>query len=41
MKYIDEFRDGEVAKHIAAAIAREVQPERRYHFMEFLSLIHI
>ncbi|MGE5384526.1 MAG: hydrogenase formation protein HypD [Betaproteobacteria bacterium] len=35
MKYIDEFRDGEVAKRIAAAIAAEVQPDRRYHFMEF------
>ena len=35
MKYIDEFRDGEVAKGIAGAIAREVKADRRYHFMEF------
>ena len=35
MKYIDEYRDGEVAKGIAAAIAREADPARRYHFMEF------
>ena len=35
MKYIDEFRDGAVAKRIAAAIAREVKADRRYHFMEF------
>ena len=35
MKYIDEFRDGEVAKGLASAIAAEVQPGRRYHFMEF------
>ncbi|OYY93077.1 MAG: hydrogenase formation protein HypD [Hydrogenophilales bacterium 28-61-23] len=35
MKYIDEFRDGEVAKGIAQAIAAEVRPDRRYNFMEF------
>ncbi len=35
MKYIDEFRDGELAKGIAAAIAREARPSRRYSFMEF------
>ena len=35
MKYIDEFRDGEVAQKLAAAIGREVNPDRRYHFMEF------
>jgi hydrogenase expression/formation protein HypD len=35
MKYIDEYRDGELAKGIAAAIAREADPDRRYHFMEF------
>jgi len=35
VKYIDEFRDGEVAKGIAAAIAAEVRPDRRYNFMEF------
>ena len=35
MKYIDEFRDGEVAQGLARAIAAEVEPGRRYHFMEF------
>ncbi|MCA3218357.1 MAG: hydrogenase formation protein HypD [Burkholderiales bacterium] len=35
MKYIDEFRDGGVARRIAAQIAAEVRPDRRYHFMEF------
>ncbi|GAB4479961.1 MAG: hydrogenase formation protein HypD [Burkholderiaceae bacterium] len=35
MKYIDEFRDGAVARRIAAQIASEVRPDRRYHFMEF------
>ena len=35
MKYIDEFRDGELARGIAAQIAREVRPDRRYQFMEF------
>ncbi|MDD5366992.1 MAG: hydrogenase formation protein HypD [Gallionellaceae bacterium] len=35
MKYVDEFRDGEVAKKLAAAIAAEVEPDRRYNFMEF------
>jgi hydrogenase expression/formation protein HypD len=35
MKYIDEFRDGEVARGLAAAIAREADPARRYNLMEF------
>jgi hydrogenase expression/formation protein HypD len=35
MKYIDEFRDGAAARAIAATIAREVDPSRRYHLMEF------
>ncbi len=35
MKYIDEFRDGTVARKIGAAIAREARPGRRYSFMEF------
>ena len=35
MKYIDEFRDGATARTLAAAIAREVRPYRRYHLMEF------
>ena len=35
MKYVDDFRDGEIARGLAAAIVREVQPGRRYAFMEF------
>ena len=35
MKYIDEFRDGDVALGLAEAIRREARPDRRYHFMEF------
>jgi hydrogenase expression/formation protein HypD len=35
VKYIDEFRDGELARGIAAQIAREIRPDRRYQFMEF------
>ena len=35
MKYIDEFRDGDSARHIAANIAAEVRPGKSYNFMEF------
>ncbi len=35
MKYIDEFRDGALARKLAADIAREADPQRRYAFMEF------
>jgi hydrogenase expression/formation protein HypD len=35
MKYIDEFRDGTLAKGLSEAIRREAKPERHYHFMEF------
>jgi len=35
VKYVDEFRDGGLAKAIAARIAREADPARTYHFMEF------
>ncbi len=35
MKYIDEFRDGKQARHIAANIAAEVRPNLTYNFMEF------
>jgi len=35
MKYIDEYRDGAVARHLAQAIRQEADPARRYHFMEF------
>lgn len=35
MKYIDEFRDGEVAQSIARAIKAEADPGCTYHIMEF------
>jgi hydrogenase expression/formation protein HypD len=35
MKYIEEFRDGELARTVARKIAAAVQPGRRYSFMEF------
>ncbi|MBL0038383.1 MAG: hypothetical protein IPP36_06965 [Nitrosomonadales bacterium] len=35
MKYVDEFRDGELAKNIAANIAREATAESGYRLMEF------
>jgi len=35
MKYVDEFRDGDVAQGLARAIAAEVRPDLRYNFMEF------
>jgi len=35
VKYVDEFRDGKVARSLAQTIAAEVRPERRYHLMEF------
>ncbi|TVP90164.1 MAG: hydrogenase formation protein HypD [Thioalkalivibrio sp.] len=35
MKYVDEFRDGKVARTLAKTIADEVRPDRRYHLMEF------
>lgn len=35
MKYIDEFRDGELAKQIGARIRAEADPQRAYSFMEF------
>lgn len=35
MKYLDEFRDGERARGIAARIRQEVEPNRRYALMEF------
>jgi hydrogenase expression/formation protein HypD len=35
MKYVDEFRDGELAKIIAANIAREADQKRSYRLMEF------
>ncbi len=35
MKYVDEFRDGALARVIADRIAGAVDPRRVYHFMEF------
>jgi hydrogenase expression/formation protein HypD len=35
MKYIDEYRDGSLARDIAVTIAREALPSRHYRFMEF------
>ena len=35
MKFIDEYRQQDVAKHIASKIAAAVRPERSYHIMEF------
>ena len=35
MKYIDEFRDGDVARRIADRLRAEADPTRRYSFMEF------
>jgi len=35
MKYIDEFRDGDLARQIGARIAAEARPDRHYSFMEF------
>jgi hydrogenase expression/formation protein HypD len=35
MKYVDEYRDGRVAKDLARAIAATASPDRDYHFMEF------
>lgn len=35
MKYVTEYRDATLASTVAAAIRREAQPDRQYHFMEF------
>ncbi len=35
MKYVDEFRNGELARRLAATIAREADATRTYHIMEF------
>jgi hydrogenase expression/formation protein HypD len=35
VKYIDEFRDGALAQRIAAQLAAEADPGRRYNLMEF------
>lgn len=35
MKYVDEFRQRDLAEKVAGAIAREALPDRDYHLMEF------
>ncbi|NJL08414.1 MAG: hydrogenase formation protein HypD [Methylacidiphilales bacterium] len=35
MKYVDEYRDGALARAVAAAIRAEADPTRCYRFMEF------
>ena len=35
MKYVDEFRDGGLARGLAAAITAQAMPDREYRFMEF------
>jgi hydrogenase expression/formation protein HypD len=35
MKYVDEYRDGKLARGIAATIRAEARPDRLYRFMEF------
>ncbi len=35
MKYVDEFRDGTVARQLAAAVHAEADPQRSYNLMEF------
>lgn len=35
MRYVDEYRDGELARHLSGKIAKEVHAGRQYRFMEF------
>lgn len=35
MKYVDEYREGDAARRIAAEIRHEADPKRTYRFMEF------
>ena len=35
MKYVDEYRNSDLARTLASAIAREARPDRSYHVMEF------
>jgi hydrogenase expression/formation protein HypD len=35
MKYVNEFRDGELARGLARTVAAEVDPAREYRLMEF------
>ncbi len=35
MKFVDEFRDGKLARNLMTALRTEADPGRRYHIMEF------
>jgi len=35
VKYVDEFRDGDLARTIAARVSQAADTDRTYHFMEF------
>jgi hydrogenase expression/formation protein HypD len=35
MKYVDEYRDGALAKALSLRVAEEAREDRDYHFMEF------
>jgi hydrogenase expression/formation protein HypD len=35
MKYISEFRNGEIAQHLVQQIAQQANPQRQYRLMEF------
>lgn len=35
MRYIQEFRNGRAAQALSQALAKEADPQRSYHFMEF------
>lgn len=35
MKYVDEYRDSQLARHICEKITAEVKADKTYHFMEF------
>lgn len=35
MRYVDEYRDGELARSLATAISHAASPRRDYHIMEF------
>ena len=35
MKFVDEFRDGGLARNLAAKLSVEADPKRSYHIMEF------
>lgn len=35
MRYVDEFRDGELARGMARSLTERARPDRQYRFMEF------